>query len=135
MPGKVRPESDQLKPENVCWDVTCCLDSTAPDGLPVVFVTGYKVTYQAGAPAVPQTVPRIPPPKQTWFQYLFGPEPILPYLAFSYTDRTPTFGKGISARVINAADENGNIPSFIPTDFDPKGKVYHQLTPDGTGGD
>jgi hypothetical protein len=128
--GKVRPESDQLKPENVSWDVTCCIDSTAPNGLPVVFVTGYKVTYQAGTPAVPRTAPRIPLPKQTWFQYLFGPEPIRPHLAFSYTDSTPTFGKGISARVVYA-DENGNFPNFIPAGFDPKGKVYRQLTPDG----
>jgi len=26
---------------------------------------------------------------------------------------------------------DGTIPNFIPADFDPKGKVYRQLTPDG----
>ena len=29
------------------------------------------------------------------------------------------------------ANPAGSIPHFIPPDFDPKGKTYRQLTPDG----
>jgi hypothetical protein len=29
------------------------------------------------------------------------------------------------------ASPDGSIPNFIPADFDPKGKTYRQLTPDG----
>src|ERR1022692_1566754 len=30
--GKIPAEGTHLKPENVGWDVTCCVDSSAPDG-------------------------------------------------------------------------------------------------------
>ncbi len=38
--------------------------------------------------------------------------------------------KDTSARVMRA-DDDGTIPNFIPAYFDPKGKTYRQLTPDG----
>jgi hypothetical protein len=101
------------------------MDSLAPNGLPLVFPTGYKVSYRAGASAVPRVLS--PQPKQTWSQYLFGPVQNRPFLAFSYADKDSSIG----GRVIEA-DENGNIPNFIPADFDPKGKTYRQLTPDGS---
>ena len=44
----------------------------------------------------------------------------LPFMAICY--------KNNSAEAI-MADQNGSIPNFIPTDFDPKGKTYRQLTP------
>jgi hypothetical protein len=30
-----------------------------------------------------------------------------------------------------AAAPDGSIPNFVPPDFQPDGKTYHQLTPDG----
>jgi hypothetical protein len=86
MAGKVPALGNQLKSENVCWDVTCCIDSTAPNGLPVAFVTGYKITYQAGAAAVP----RVPSPKRTWLQRLLGTGLPQSHFAFSYTDSSTT---------------------------------------------
>jgi hypothetical protein len=114
--GKVRPTSDRLKAENVCWDVTCCMDSASPDSLPAVFLTGYKVTYQAGVPAIPM----LPPHKRTWSEWLHGEQVRDSYMVVCY--------KGIEARGI-IGDKDGSIPNFIPADFDPKGKVYRQLTP------
>ena len=59
--GKSEPIAGQkLKPENVCWDVTSGVDSSAPDGLPIVFTTGFKVTYIPGGTAVPIIYPYPP---------------------------------------------------------------------------
>lgn len=115
LPGKIRTESKQLKAENVGWDVTCCVDSTSPDELPVVFLDGYKITYQAGSRAVPfDQRPR------TWGQWLHRFVATKKTVAVCYKDR--------SARSIQV-DADGSVPDFIPTDFDPKGKTYRQLTP------
>jgi len=109
LPGKTPPKAGQkLKPENVCFDVTSGADSDASDGLPLVFVTGYKVTYAPGGAAVPLIKP--------------------------YPSAMIVFYKNNSAKVLlPATTENseGSIPNFIPANFDPKGKTYHQLTPDG----
>jgi len=117
--GKLGPQSNQLKAENVCFDVTCCVDSSSPDNLPVVFLTGFKVNYQAGARAFPNT--QSESVKRTWSQWWNG------------TGEYPPRGmavadKGNSARWIRA-DEDGSIPNLIPADFDAKGKIYRQLTP------
>ena len=45
MPGKVRPVGNQLTADNVCFDVTAGLTSSAPNGLPIVFTTGFSVSY------------------------------------------------------------------------------------------
>ena len=103
IPGKVRPQSNQLKAENVCWDVTCCVDSSAPDGVPVVFLTGFKITYQAGTSAVP-----------------ISPSQASNFMAVYYKNNNAM------AKKVN---DDGVIPDFIPADFDPKGKTYRQLTP------
>lgn len=115
LPGKVKCGSDGkvLKPENVCWDVTCCVDGQSPDGVPMVFVTGYKITYRAGASAVPLH------PTDWWSTY-FGN---------SYYGMAVTY-KGNNSIALKTAPD-GSIPNFIPADFDPKGKTYRQLTPDG----
>jgi hypothetical protein len=115
MPGKAKPQSDQLKPENVCWDVTCCVDSTASDGLPLVFLTGYKVTYEPGSKAF-----LVHDSPKTWTQWWKGSGYTGNYMAVSY--------KSILSRSIRP-DADGSIPNFVPTDFDPKGKTYRQLTP------
>jgi len=123
-PEKVSPQGIRLKSENVCWDVTCCVDSSAPDGLPVVFLTGYKITYQPGSSAVPN----IPLPERNWFKQWLDSGIARSFMAVAFTSSTPTWGKSISARTIEA-DEDGSIPNFIPADFDPKGKTCRQLTP------
>src|SRR5271163_1205008 len=51
MPGKTKATTDKLKPENVCFDVTNAVVSGDPDGLPVVFSTGYKIDYIQGGKA------------------------------------------------------------------------------------
>jgi hypothetical protein len=121
LPGKVKPIAGQkLKPENVCWDVTSGVDSNAPDKLPLIFMTGYKVTYAPGAAAVP----------------LIKPYP--PYGSGSVADRSPpgiaVFYKGNNAMFLNLyslENPDGSLPNFVPPDFDPTGKTYRQLTPDG----
>ena len=57
VPNKTKVTSAKLAPENVCFDVTGGLDSNSPDSLPVVYLTGYKVVYKVGSPAVPLVKP------------------------------------------------------------------------------
>ena len=121
IPGKVSSENGQLTSANVGWDVTCCVDSVAPDGLPVVFLTGYKVSYQAGTRAIPlHQVP--PPPPRTWYEWVYGEPDRKPFIAVCYA------GNAATTKVIEA-EEDGSFRNFIPVDFDPKGKTYRQLTP------
>jgi len=109
LPGKIKPVAGQkLKPENVCFDVTSGVDSDAPEGLPLVFITGYKVTYAPGAAAVPLAKP-------------YPPAIIVFYLGNSTKILLPALG----------ANPDGSIPNFVPLTFDAKGKTYRQLTPDG----
>ncbi len=88
--------------------MTSGVDSDASDLLPLVFVTGYKVTYAPGGPAVPLTKP--------------------------YPTGTAVFYKGNRAMVLvptAAENADGSIPNFVPANFDARGKTYRQLTPDG----
>lgn len=119
MPGKVQAATDTkiLKPENICWDVTCCVDTQSPPTLPLLFLTGYKVTYQVGASAVP-----LPHPPRTWWDWWHGKDYPDTFIVVSYKS-------GYGMCVKSAPD--GTIPNFIPADFDPEGKTYRQLTPDG----
>jgi hypothetical protein len=109
LPGKSKaPAGQKLKPENVCFDVTSAPDSDAPDGLPIVFLTGFKVTYAHGGSAVPLANP--------------GPPAMI------------VFYKNNSARALfptPGAIPAGSISNFLPSDFDSRGKTYVQLTPDG----
>jgi hypothetical protein len=138
--GKPPPEGQRLKPENVRWDVTCCVDSSAPDGLPLVFSTGYKVTYQPGSPAVP-----LKPPQKTWIGWWNRTNrPFITVVSLGYKaphvtstkvwdEITKTYSifetSKDGSQVIFDAAEDGSIPNFIPSNFDPKGKTYRQLTP------
>ena len=119
IPGKVKaaPGTKILKPENVCWDVTCCMDAQSPDELPMIVLTGYKVTYQAGASAI-----ALPHPPRSWLDWWQGKDYPTKFLVANY--------KSNSTRHFKASPD-GTIPNFIPTDFDPEGKTYRQLTPDG----
>jgi hypothetical protein len=109
MPGKTRATSDKLKSENVSWDVTIPMDSNSPDGLPLVFLTGYKVMYAPGGSAIP----------------LFkSSDGRLPGMAVCYKSNSAQFMK-------NGELPNGAIPNFIPSNFDLAGKKFQQLTPEG----
>jgi hypothetical protein len=116
LPGKVRPENNRLKPENVTWDVTAGVDASSPGDLPVVFLTGYRVDYQAGGSANLMQAP----PKRTWGDWSNDTPKWEPFMAYGCTS-------GSAHKTLANAD--GTIPNFIPADFDPKGKTYRQLTP------
>jgi hypothetical protein len=124
--GKIKPIAGQkLQPENICWDITCCGDSSASDSLPLVFLTGYKVTYAPGGAAVPVIRP--------------NPSFTLTWIAWWNDDSRATtpsgiavFYKGNKAWFLNGSGSpDGSIVNFIPPDFNEKGKTYRQLTPDG----
>jgi hypothetical protein len=115
LPGKVNAGRDakSLKPENVCWDVTRGVDGNSSDTVPIIFLTGYEVTYEPGARAV-----ALHPTE--WWSGLFGE-----------TDyRIAVCYRSSSALAMKAAPD-GSIPTFIAANFDPRGQTYQQLTPDG----
>jgi len=133
-PGKTKAqEGERLKPENVCWDVTCCLDTSAPDELPAVFITGYKINYIPGGTAVPliKPYPKFGPDPRNWTQWSNG-EPRRPVserspgIAVCYKSNSAQFRK-----LPLSENPNGAIPNFIDLNFNPAGRTYRQLTPDG----
>ncbi len=128
LPGKVAPVAGQkLKPENVSFDVTAGADAPAPAALPLVFMTGYRVTYVPGGAAV-----RISPPPPSSLlgelsDWLLSPD-------VSWKHGIPTAYAGPTARFLRhdpVQHPDGTIPDFVPPDFKPDGKIYRQLTPDG----
>ena len=112
MPGKVRGTSKTLKPENVCYDVTGGATEKSPDGLPLVFCTGYTVTYTAGSSAMRDPSTRAP----------FASSPP------SLSDGMPVAYKSNNAMFVKANAE-GAIPNFIPVDFNAGTTIYAQLKP------
>ena len=117
LPGKVRttPDAKKLLPENVGFDITYSNDDHIPGYMPMVFSSGFAVTYHAGAKAVPL---RKAHSWQDWWEGAHPPTSIV-------VDTKD--GKGSWWYV----DPDGSIPKFLPAEFDPKGKIYRQLTPDG----
>ena len=101
MPGKVAPSGLKLKPENVCFDVTAGVDGNSPDGLPVVFTTGYKINYATDGSAVPLVKP--PPPG----------------IAVAYKEAD-------SSKYLRATGPDGSVANVAPA-----GRAFQQLTPDG----
>jgi hypothetical protein len=109
MPGKTKAVDNKLKPENVCFDVTDGVLPGDPDALPIVFSTGYRIEYVKGGKA--HLLPNGDPNG----------------IAISF--------KSNSAAFLRAQPDG--IPLFPPyagsvLDFDPKGRTYRQLTPDGS---
>jgi hypothetical protein len=126
LPGKKHQQpAERLKPENVSFDVTAGANLNDSVELPLVFLTGYKVTYQPGGKAVSLTAPC--PPFQ--IVTLRGLEPnygtgavqIVAYADLSMTTKMLESG----------ADGHDYVRNFIGKDFDAHGQVYRQLTPDG----
>jgi hypothetical protein len=142
LPGKVKPVAGQkLKRENVCWDVTSGVDSHDPNVLPLVFLTGYKVTYAPSGSAVPIINPysQFGPEPRTWGEWWNEGCPLdsrglpSPGIAVFYKGNYATFLHLYYSENEGTITKNpdGTIPNFLPPDFDPKGKTYRQLTPDG----
>ena len=137
MAGKTAPVAGQkLKPENVSWDVIVTADSSSPEGLPLLLMTGYKISaFAPGASAIPLVKPF---PRfgwaswrnQTWFDWLLD----RPTIYWANEGGAAVFYKNNSAAfkgIETAPDGTTSIPKFIPLDYKPDGKVYRQLTPDG----
>jgi hypothetical protein len=113
MKGKSMPVGTRLKPENVCWDFTNKIPNGAEGGdsstLPMVFLTGYRIHYVPGGDAVP----------------LSGAAgTALPISIFP----VGCFDGSASA---DKPQADGVVHGFIPANFDPQGRTYEQLTPDG----
>jgi hypothetical protein len=102
--GKYPADSSQLQSQNVCFDVTAGASAKSPDDLPLVFATGFKVTYAAGAHATHATD-------------IAG---ILPGIAVGYKNGSAHFRR-------SAPD--GSVPDVVPAGFDARGETYRQLTP------
>ena len=126
--GKVKAVGGQkLKPENVCWDVTSGVDSSSSDLVPLVFMTGYRITYAPGGSALSVIKP-YPPfwrEPRTWSEWWNGapdPDSGPSGIAICY--------KGNNAVFIRLGPDN-TVQAIVSPDFKPDGKTYRQLTPDG----
>jgi type II secretory pathway pseudopilin PulG len=109
MPGKTKATSSTLTAENVSYDVTWGVTSSSSGSTPLVFCTGYIVTYTAGASAARDSTSPTPFP---------GPDRLLAGLAVAYKDNNARFLQG---------DET--VPNFVPPDFDAGTVTHHQLKP------
>jgi hypothetical protein len=141
LPGKTRPVPGQkLKPENVSWDITGGVTMKDSDGLPIVFMTGWKIAYVPDGGAVPLSKP-VPlrgsfySEPRSWAAWWRG-EKIqrtpLDVIAVVYKNNVA------DVRTFEYRDSYGSyrysegaILNVVPKSFDPKGKTYRQLTPEG----
>jgi hypothetical protein len=108
LPDKYEASSRQLKPENVCWDVTVPADSLTPEALPLVFETGFRVEYIPGG----------------------GAAPVISYLKGRHAGIAVCYA-GLNTAYFAGYSIDGSISNFVPSGFDPQGKGYVQLTPTG----
>jgi len=131
MPGKVPPKAGQkLKSENVSWDLTAPTVSNSYGGLPLLFMTGYKVSYVPGGAATPVIKPapeyEAPGPPPTWFERTFENRSV---------NYEPSAGIAVfymnNSVAFHPVAPDGTIPNFVSPGFKPDGITYHQLTPDG----
>ena len=127
--GKTRAlPGERLKPENVSFDVTDGANPNSSQGVPLVFLTGYKVDYRPGGNAVSLIAPYPPYAQRTWSEWWQGKpkQDPKPFLAVCYVSHT-AFAKNVTV----PPGGFGYVLHFVPPDFDAHGKVYRQLTPDG----
>jgi hypothetical protein len=134
-PGKVKAVPGQpLKSENISWDVTAGVDSQTSDEIPIVFLTGYRVTYAAGGSAVSlvKPYPDFGDPPRTWGQWWHGePNPMqhsIPGIAVTYKGNNSAYKMFLFE---STPAPEGTMPDFVSSKFDPKGRIYRQLTPTG----
>jgi len=132
LPGKAKPVPGQkLKPENVCFDVTGGVDATSPDLIPIVFMTGYRVTYGPDGTAVPIIKPYPPfgAEPRTWSEWWHGRpvrQPPGAGIGVAYKSNAAAFIK-----LADAGSEGKMALHFISISFKADGRTYRQLTPDG----
>ena len=121
MEGKTRPVQDQkrLKPENVCWDVTSGASAKDTNRLPLVFLTGFRVTYAAGGGIAPLK----PFPPYEHFSSDSG-------VAVFFTDNSVGWVTNDNPTVMFNG-KSFSMGQLIESDFDAHGKTYRQLTPEG----
>lgn len=136
LPGKVKATSNKLKPENVAYDVTSGVDGNSPDGVPVVFLTGFHIDYRAGGSAVslvkpfPQTASSI----SSWLPWGGAESPTqFDGLPIAYKSNNAYFRSlsHMPSPIQYTPDGYGIVPNILPPDFDAHGQSYHQLTPVG----
>ncbi len=97
------------------------------DDVPLVFPTGYRVTYAAGAPAVPRTNPyplygdRETP--SSWDRYHGWPMPnIVMGVGVGYADQHEFYVAFL--KLAQSGDGAWIIPKFIPADFTSTKQTY-----------
>jgi len=105
MDGKTKPTSSKLTPENVCFDVTTGATADSPDSLPLVYSTGYVISFTAGDNALPIDRNKVP-----W-------------------SGIGVFTKGNQANFLQA-DETGTVANLMPTGFNSGKNAYQQVTPE-----
>jgi hypothetical protein len=126
LPHKQRQDPGRrLRPENVSFDVTVGASLEDSPELPLVFLTGYKIDYNAGGKAASLTIlyPQYHTEKQgsVTASAEFGP-----YLVVTYLSLEPKMLK-----LELPSGQPGYVSNFVPLDFDAHGKTYRQLTPEG----
>jgi GYF domain 2 len=104
MKGKTKPTGTKLTADNVCFDLTSGITAKSSKSLPIVFTTGYNITYAAGTGADSDT---------TGHDDLKG-------IAVTYLNGSSSF---------QAAAATGAVPNFVDSGFDPAGATYRQLKP------
>jgi hypothetical protein len=136
LPGKVQGKiGTPLRPENVAYDVTSGVDANSPDGVPVVFLTGFRMQYLAGTPVVSLIRP-YPSTVFDW-TYLFSNHgecsTTFDGLPVAYKNNNAYFRSTYAAGHTPSftPDGYGIVPNVIAPDFDSHGQIYRQLTPDG----
>jgi hypothetical protein len=129
VPGKTMPvPGAKLTPENVGWDVTADVTSSSPDGLPLVFMTGYRIEYEPDGRAIPvggsnEAVA----PRRTWQEWWNGRNVPPAGIPVAYKSNQTIF---IPAKE-SFVGPHGAILHFVDPKTDFAGKTYRQLTPDG----
>ncbi len=128
--GKTKWTSGKLKPENVCWDVTNGLNLNGDsDETPLIFITGFRMDYRPGGSAyVVKTYDYRPREPRTWFAWMQGAP-----LVFKWESLTIAWKNTGAKEMLPPSPPlpDGSIPNVVSISFDPKGKIYIQLTPDG----
>jgi hypothetical protein len=136
LPGKAPPVNGaKLKPENVGYDVTSGVDADSSDDLPIVFLTGFRIDYRAGASAVslvrpfPKTDARL----SDLFSYHGMQTCMFDGLPVAYKNNNAYFrGSYLAGHPTQyTPDGYGIVPSVVPPSFDAHGQTYRQLTPEG----
>ena len=124
-PMKIRGKQLKLEPEDVGFDLTVPLDIHSPDDVPVIFLTGYRITYAPHADAIPVS-PRVvdrTPNIAVAYQNQWGDN--LPWV---YVRRTRLFDYKRERDHEDQVLSDGTIIRFIPGTFAAKDHFYQQLT-------